>query len=379
MRENGELKYLWPALLCTALLAAWQALTVHYSYGGNWTALYCTGSPQPLPPVLAAEHVYRFPGPGYDGQFFHYMAHDPFLRRNISAAIDNPKLRCRRILVPALAYLLAFGQDRYVDAAYIAVIWISVLLGAYWLGRLALPGLCFLLVPAVWISADRLVVDGVLAACCLGFVLYAHEGSKWKLYTVLAAAALARETGLLLIAAYVIYLALKPRLRAALFFATAALPAICWFWFVSAHTPPDNYHFFAPAFLLPLARRILHPIAYPFGGAVNAVAVSLDFLALGGFVAAVIWILRRIWRRPWTPTILAAGLFVLLAMIISDPDVWTDPFGYSRIYTPLLLLGALEGIAIRSFAPSIALLALDPRIGLQLGPQLLNVLRGILR
>ena len=368
------------ALACTASLALWQTLTVHYSYGGNWTALYCTGSMRPTPPALASEHIYPFPGAGYDGQFFHYMAHDPWFRRSISlASIDNPRLRCRRILAPGLAYLLALGQDRFIDATYIGLIWLSTFLGAYWLARLAEApwmGLLFALVPAVLISADRLVVDGALAACCVGFVLYAREQSKWKLYAVLAAGRLVRETGRLLSAAYVIWLAGKRRWREALLYATAALPAICWFWFVRRNTPPDNYHFFSPAFFQPLLQRILHPAAYSFGPAINALAVGFDFLALFGFAAAGIWIL---WRRRWTPAVLAGGLFLALAMTISDPDVWADPFGYSRIYTPLVLLGALEGLAARSLVPWLAMLAMAPRILLQLGPQLLHVMRGITR
>ena len=45
-------------------------------------------------------------------------------------------------------------------------------------------------------------------------------------------------------------------------------------------------------------------------------------------------------------------------MMISDPDVWADPFGFSRIYTPLVLLAALDGMAIGSFMPGTAMLAL---------------------
>ena len=365
------------AAACTACLALWQALTVHYSYGGNWTALYCTGSLQVVPPALAAERIYRFQGPGYDGQFFHYMAHDPLFRRGISAGIDNRKIRSRRILVPGLAYLLAFGQDRYVDAAYIGLIWISVLLGAYWLTRLGIPGLYFLLVPAVLIAADRLVVDGVLATCCVGFVLYAREQSKWKLYAVLAAGMLARETGLLLIAAYVIDLAHKRRLKEAVSFATAVLPAVCWYWYISRNAPPDTYRHLWPSLLLPMVRRILHPVAYPFDGFVNALAVLCDLLAILGFLVALLWTVWRLARRAWTPTLIAAGLFVVLALIISDPDVWADPYGYSRIYTPLVLLAGLHGISVGSHVPGIAMLAMVPRIGLQLGPQIVNVLRGL--
>ena len=61
------------ALLCTASLALWQALTVHFSYGGNWTALYCTGALfKPPPDELRPEHIYIFANSnGYDGQVYH--------------------------------------------------------------------------------------------------------------------------------------------------------------------------------------------------------------------------------------------------------------------------------------------------------------------
>jgi hypothetical protein len=58
-----------PALIGTLLGLSWQLLTVHYNYGGNLTALFCTGSRFPTPPSLAGEHIYVFPASGgYDGQ-----------------------------------------------------------------------------------------------------------------------------------------------------------------------------------------------------------------------------------------------------------------------------------------------------------------------
>src|SRR5437868_7133213 len=124
------------ALLATACLASWQALTVRYSYGGNWSALFCTGSTiEVIPPALKSENIYRLPDSvGYDGQFYHLIAHDPLLRRNFSAFIDDPRYRYARILVPGLAFLLAFGQDARIDAAYLCVVWLAIFLGAYWTG-----------------------------------------------------------------------------------------------------------------------------------------------------------------------------------------------------------------------------------------------------
>lgn len=57
------------------------------SLGGNWTALFCTGSEfKPVPAPLRSDNIYIFQGTfGYDGQEYHYIAHDPFLTRGFSA------------------------------------------------------------------------------------------------------------------------------------------------------------------------------------------------------------------------------------------------------------------------------------------------------
>src|ERR1035441_8687157 len=78
------------AAAAALLVLAWQSITVAANYGGNWSALFCTGELQSHPPALDSEHTYFFAGFGYDGQFYHYMAHDPLLRTEISASIDSP-------------------------------------------------------------------------------------------------------------------------------------------------------------------------------------------------------------------------------------------------------------------------------------------------
>src|SRR5580658_10339669 len=109
--------------LAVAALWLWQFLTVHYNYGGNWTALFFIGPATPVPPALAGEHLYTFAGTGgYDGQTFHVMAHDPWLRYGPPEALGINSFRYQRILVPALAWLLACGNTRWIDPAYDAVI-----------------------------------------------------------------------------------------------------------------------------------------------------------------------------------------------------------------------------------------------------------------
>lgn len=416
------------AAICTASVAGWQALTVHYNFDGNWTALFRTGSvPKGVPPALKDDSLYVFGNSGgYDGQFYHYLAHDPLLRRNFSAFMDDPRYRAHRILVPGLAFLAAFGRDENLDAAYFAVVWFFVALGAYWLGRLAVLysysawlGLGFALVPAVLVSMDRLTVDVALAACCVGFVLYVEEPSPVPLYVVLTTAGLVRETGLLLTLAYCAYLATSKssprfqyrapeflrtrfpflnrargrapqnklrtmsaseRIASAAIFASSAIPTLAWWAYVNLHVAevPEG-SFLSIALFAGLAGRILHPDAYPETAsvAVRQLAVALDFVALAGIVAALLWAGQRAWQRAWSPVTIAVYLFALLAIALNKGDAWSETFAFGRTLTPLLLLAALDGMTIRSALPAFAMLALDPRIGVEMGGQILNVAREI--
>ncbi|MGD0437625.1 MAG: hypothetical protein ABSB86_14280, partial [Bryobacteraceae bacterium] len=359
------------AMVCTALLAGWQGLTVHYHFGGNWTALFYTGQNfKGVPPALQPEGIYVFKDSlGYDGQFYHYLAHDPLLRRNYTTFMDDPRYRSGRILVPGLAFLLAGGRDERIDAAYIAVVWMFVALGAYWLGRLAVlyaypawfgPG--FALVPAVLVSIDRLTVDVALAACAVGFVLYVEENSPLALYAVLMAAGLVRETGVLLPAAYCIWLAGGKRFREAAVFATSVIPTFAWWLYVDLHTSPGWYSggFLSLAPFAGLVRRMFHAYAYPdtLSRAVRELAIGLDLVALAGIAAVLVWTARRSLQRAWTPVTIAMYLFALLVLVLNRSDVWSEVFAFGRTLSPLLLLATLDGMKLRSPLPALAMLAL---------------------
>ena len=95
-------------LAAIALVTLWQWATVTANYGGNWTALFCTGATQRQPPLVVSENIYLFANsPGFDGQMYHYIAHDPLMRSDLRRYIDDPRLRYRRILIPLLAYGVA--------------------------------------------------------------------------------------------------------------------------------------------------------------------------------------------------------------------------------------------------------------------------------
>jgi len=378
------------ALICAAIVLLWQGLTVRCNYGGNWTALFCTGANNRIPPALAGENIYRFQHSyGWDGQFYHYIAHDPFLADGMWKYIDAPGLRYQRILVPALAYVLAWGNAGRIDTAYRAAILLFFGLGAYWLSRLAALhghsrawGLAIVCVPAALASMDRMAVDVALAALVIAFALYSRE-PDWKLYTVLLLGALVRETGLLMVAAYCIWLLVGKRLRRAVIFGTAALPTLAWYEYIHVRTPLA-----LPAHLIVLPfsgflDRLLHPPPYPFSPAVDAVIAAFDYLALAGILLAFAIAFPVARKAGFNPRGWAMVLFVLLGAFLRRSE-WLEATDSGRILSPLLILLALETLIleppilkrITSFAwlPLAPLCMVAPRCVLQLASQLLVVL-----
>jgi hypothetical protein len=407
MKRDGDVRAraAFIGVAAAALLFAWQILTVHYNYGGNWTALYMIGAGNPVPPSIAGERLYIFQNSYYDGQSFHLMAHDPWMRRSSPSELEIKPFRYGRILVPALAWALAFGRDGWIDPAYFTVILGFAFLGSYWLALYAAReslspawGLWFILSPATLTSIDRMTVDIALVALCAAFALYADRsaleqvggtnaaGARWKLTLVLACALLTRETGWLLFAAYELFLLARRRFADVLLTSIAAIPAIVWNLYVAARagaapTPPHVLGW------IPLAgfiHRFTHPASYNLSPGLNALAISLDYAALAGIALAVVLAIRlairMVRREQWTAPASAICAFALAAIFLRGQAEWADAYAFGRIFAPLLLLIAMHNLSGR--ARSLALLGLvptilvDSRIALNLGKQAVGILHG---
>ena len=367
------------ALVCCALGLLWQWLTVNYNYAGNWTALFCHGSAVPLPRALAAEHIYIFPNSGgYDGQSYHLVAHDPFSRTEIGRAVPDPSLRFPRILLPALAHLLALGRTQWVDPAYHFCELFFLGLGAWWLARLLerqgrdpLWAALYVIVPTSIASIDRMLVDVGVVSLAIGFAFYLEqeETSFWKLYFVLMAAPLCRETGLLLLAAYGIRLLLRRRFGRLALLATAALPWALWTWWTRTYIAGGAV--FGLEYLFYPFRGMLdaveHPRHFAYPAAVVAVIVGLWWVQFAG-------ILLALWhgvRRGISEDAINNACFLLSCFaILLPPGVYDDPFAGTRVLGPILLFQFLR----KQYWP---LLLVTPRVWLEIAPQAIGIVKGI--
>ena len=296
--------------------------------------------------------------------------------------VDAPRLRYRRILVPMMAFLFAGGQQRRIDIAYWAVTLLFVFLGAYWMSRLAeLYGrspawaLVVGLTPAVLWSIDRMTVDGALLALTAAFALYTRdEKHPWRVYLTLAAAALARETGLLLTAGYILPLLIERRYKRAMQFASAALPALAWYYYVALRTPPVP----RPGLAIPfsgLLDRLLNPVPYPFSPGLTLAIRSFDYLALAGIVLAIALTIRLTWRFWKTAYGVSLVLFVALCIFVWIPGDWGMAIDYTRILSPLFLLLAVHSLRSGSWLAAAPLAMSIPRCLIQLAPQVPAVSR----
>jgi hypothetical protein len=361
------------ALACALLGWAWQCLVVNTRYQGNWTALFCTGSSFAAPPALAGERIYVFPNSaGYDGQFYHYAAHDPLVRGGMQRYMDVPRRRYERILLPAMAFALALGHQPFIDAAFIATNLLFLFLGAWWLGRLLETfgfrpqwAALFVLAPATLISLDRLTVDLAFAALCIGFALYVRLKQDVGVYGMVALACLSRETGFVLAAAACLPLLAQRRFAKAAAFATATLPAAAWYLYLASQTPADPDA--QAAHLMPLAgivKVMILPFSYSVADSSRTILQWLDRMALLGFVLAAlltVWIVRRTRFGPVEAAmVLWSGLGLCLPKI-----VWAEPFAGPRLFTPLLILVMVLGMPLLRWRALVPMGMVLPRVALQ--------------
>ena len=392
-RRPGR-RWLWAAV-GVLLVLGWQAATVHVNYDDNWTGLFRVGHAARLPDRLAQSTLRNTNPAGYDGQFYRLIARDPFLRSGTAAYLDAPLLRSQRILVPALAWMVALGREDLVDGAYVLVVAAFLFGGVFWLsslavadGRQAVLGLLFLIVPASLIAIDTMTVDVALAALTACFAWQVKTGRERWVWVTLAAACLVRETGLLLVVAAVLAAAFQRNFRRAAFLATAAVPALCWYGYLMSALPPSavSARTIVPRWVVPrpqlgILMRAIDPPRYPnLSPAFQTLAHLFDRVALGGTMGAIIMGILRL-RRTRPATLQATlALYLLSILAMTGKGFWTTPYGYSRPLAPLfvlLLVGDGSSVACCGIAATVVCILVDLRVLTELRIQALHVLRWV--
>ncbi|HEX5760121.1 MAG TPA: hypothetical protein VF121_13100 [Thermoanaerobaculia bacterium] len=280
---------------------------------------------------------------GYDGQFYLTLALDPLLREpGTLAALDNPRYRCRRILSPALSWLLALGRPRAVPWALVAVnlaaaggLAAALAALAAGAGRSAWQGLLALAVPGVWMALVLSTADLLGLALLAAAVLAAVRRRRHLAAASLAWAALAREVHLLSLAAFFAAALARRDRRGAGAYALAALPAMLWnVWVlrtVEGGTAGVGRTLGAP-FAALAARLAAWPRDLAGAGAAEAASFALFVAA----AALAVWAISR--AGPALRTPLAAAVLPYLALLpFAGPSLLDYAVSYLRPFAALWL------------------------------------------
>lgn len=297
-------------------------------------------------PLLKSRLIVR--GSGYDGQFFYFIAQDPWLKRfrddptRYRLFLDDPAYRYGRIGYPLLLNILSCGNPRNIPRSALFLILLSLPALALSTslilkdsGASPLWALLLLFVPALPSSLGHLLPEPLAAALMVGGLLFHRREQPLNASLLWALSGLVRETTLLLPLAFVVEALWKKRFKGAFQTALSALPLLLWRLYLLVRLFPDQ----AWRSLLPKGgildipfKGILETLKAPAQGSSLSVTVGALLLTLLLLFASV-YFLRH--RDGFSGALL---LYSLLALSLSSRFVWIDPSNVRRTTFELFVL-----------------------------------------
>ncbi len=281
---------------------------------------------------------------GTDGQFYFYIAQDPFLRNHRTAPTLDNSLRYRRILYPLLAWALSLGQPAWVPyslmllnvAACTGVVG-ACALAARRAGRSPYAALIVAIFPGLWIPLLRDLTEP-LQLCLAAWAMLIDSAG------LLFLSSLAKETtAIVQLGEAVRNLArrrLLPAGRHLFFLGVLGVWALLAFRFVHAHESTLGGH-------------LLDPPGAPFLELLRATALPARYLFL---VPAVMLCLLSVVRLVWVRDRYALGAALYAAVgLAAGTDTWNDPLAYYRVIALSGVLVFMSWVSARDRAGAVAL------------------------
>jgi hypothetical protein len=289
-------------------------------------------------PELRVEH-----GVGYDGQWFFYIAHDPFLRApDPETFLDLPAYRYARILYPLLAWMLALGQPAALPWSLLAVNYLAALVGTVacidllrQLGASRWLALAYAFSPPVLIGVTASLAEPTALALAVAGIALALRGRHWPAGIVLALAVLAREPSILLPVGFGLYALARLDWRRAVAYLLPLAAPIAWHLWIwvkvgvlpSAQSPsnfgiPFGGAYYRLGLILGWHPPMLGETAPPNSPLLEAAVIVTS---VGIILVGLTKVLERrdvfAWLL-WLQAALALG---------TGPMVWADLYSYGRV------------------------------------------------
>jgi hypothetical protein len=279
--------------------------------------------------LLPGQHPVH--GNGYDGQFYFFIAQDPFLRNPVTAhSLDNSQ-RFRRILYPLLAGLLSLGNRSLLP--YLLVL-VNVLASAATVaacavaarraGRPPVLALVVAIFPGLWIPILYDLTEPLqLALVAWGMLL--------EIPLLLFLSALAKETTAVVQLTEMIRNAAARRWGRALQNGFLLGLVVTWSLFVLRVVRARESN---------LQGHLLDPPGAPLLELVHAASTPGRYAFL---LPPILICALAILRFAWTRDRYAAGAALYgLVGLAAGSDTWIDPLGYYRVIAVAAVLAFMS-------------------------------------
>jgi len=335
--------------LAIMLMVAVSSFFWRVAYRGDISRVFHVGEQHAISKALLQNGVYVYRGEyGYDGRWFLPLAVDPLLTQPSSvAALDDPVYRSRRILLPALAFVLSGGRP--VAAEYVLVAINVLAFGALlWLIDALVGGssaeqwgaVVGISATGAWIAL-LLGTTELLESALLVWALVSYRRSRFfRVAVALALAMLCRETSVLVFVAFVITAVVNKQRALFAHLAWAWLPAAAWNVVVWARLHSTGSVLGARNLDWPLV-GLWHTLARQSSrmSLLNEAYWILSLGVLIGVAAAFVWHARDIVHAD-LPVALA-GLGYVALFVCLGQSVLEYHIGFDRAFLPLFIFGGI--------------------------------------
>ena len=281
---------------------------------------------------------------GYDGQFYYYIAHDPFILGQSYDWIDFPAYRYQRIIYPLMVWLLAFGYPPLIPWMLVVVNLLGILLGTWFLililknfGRSPWFSLFY---PAFWgflLCLLRSLPEPLAITFIVGAVFFYLKEKIFQQVIFLSLAGLTQETTLLVSMAFLFHSLAKKDFRRSLYLLSPFLAYGLWQLYLYAHFQIFSFLGGTQNFGFPLLGILEKFLFLGRGG--FSFEKSAEFLYLILTTVLILTALYDIYEY-YSPLTLSFLGYALMTSLFNHL-IWVEPWSYARATLGLLVFNLL--------------------------------------
>jgi hypothetical protein len=281
---------------------------------------------------------------GYDGQYYFYIAHDPFIQERTHDHIDFPAYRYQRILYPLAVWVFSFGHPPLIPWMMVTVNLGAVLLGTWFvllllreLGRSPWYALFFAGFWGFLLCLLRSLPEPLAMTFIILAVFYYFKGKLIPQILFLTLAALTQETTLLVSLSFFIYYLGKKNFRKALLCCLPPLAYFVWQGYIFLKFEIFPFLGGTQNFGLPFWGLVEKGITLTRGGFHYEKLAEILYILSVGWIILLAFIIICKKFDPLSLSLLGYAMMT----ICFNHLIWVEPWSYARATLGLLTFNFL--------------------------------------